>query len=318
VARLGDSELIAATSRRASLTAEQHARLASRNRRRKYITTLAFLAPDLFFFVLFLVLPVLGVFYYSFTSGTIAGATTFVGLKNWLRVGSDPLVPTAAWNTVGFALWSVPATVVLSLAIALALSKVGRLGSTLRAVIYFPALLPTAIAAVTWLFLVNPDFGIFDLVLRSLGQQQVLWLGNEQTALPSVALMDVWRNTGYWSVVFLAMVVGLPSELYEAAHLDGANIVQRFRYLTLPLLRRGITFVLVIATIYGLQAFDQIYILTGGGPVNDTVTMVWLIYNKVFASQQIGYGAVVSVLLLLAVLALTLAQMRFLRPRGGS
>jgi ABC-type sugar transport system permease subunit len=279
------------------------------------LVTLAFLAPSLTIFTLFLVIPVLSVFYYSFTAGSIGGTSTFVGLDNWAQVADSPIVLTAALNTVAFALWSIPLTVLLALSLALALGNVVRFGAVYRAFVYFPALLPTVIAAVVWVFLVNSDFGVFDMALRAVGLQPVLWLGNEQTALPSLAMLDVWRNTGYWAIFFLAMVIGLPSELYEAAYLDGTNSWQRLRYLTLPLLRRGILFVVVIATIYGLQVFDSVYILTGGGPVTATVTVVWHIYNKVFQSQRIGYGAAVSVLLLFAILLLTLVQLRLLRGR---
>lgn len=279
------------------------------------MVTLAFLAPSLTIFTLFLVIPVLSVFYYSFTAGSIGGTSTFVGLDNWAQVADSPIVLTAALNTVAFALWSIPLTVLLALSLALALGNVVRFGAVYRAFVYFPALLPTVIAAVVWVFLVNSDFGVFDMALRAVGLQPVLWLGNEQTALPSLAMLDVWRNTGYWAIFFLAMVIGLPSELYEAAYLDGTNSWQRLRYLTLPLLRRGILFVVVIATIYGLQVFDSVYILTGGGPVTATVTVVWHIYNKVFQSQRIGYGAAVSVLLLFAILLLTLVQLRLLRGR---
>ena len=136
--------------------------------------------------------------------------------------------------------------------------------------------------------------------------------------MPVLAAVDVWRSVGYWAIFFLAAIIGLPQELYQAAELDGAGTWQRFRRLTLPLLRRVILFAIVVSTIYGLQVFDTALILTNGGPGTSTVTIVYRIWTYVFAeSATIGFAAAMSVALLALILVLTLVQLRVLRGRGG-
>jgi ABC-type sugar transport system permease subunit len=300
---------------RTRLSAADHRRLARRYHLRRYLASALFVAPSLTFFTLFMAIPVLRTVYLSFTSGGIITPGSFVGLRNWQQIAGVESATTALINTMEFALISVPLTIVFAFVMGVALSHVTRGAAVLRAMVYFPALAPGTVAALIWLFMVHPDFGAFNLIARQFGMGPVIWLGNETTALPTLAILDVWRNFGYFAVFFLAMIIQLPSELYEAAYLDGTNIWQRFRFLTLPLLRRAILFVVVIATIWGLQVFDTVFILTGGGPSTATVTVVYYVWNYVFNYDRIGYAAALSVVLLVIILALTLLQMRFLRSR---
>ena len=212
---------------------------------------------------------------------------------------------------------SVPITLVIALGVAMLLARVGRGGSVYRFLVYFPALVPGVVAGLIWIFLTNVDFGLFNTLLRSVGFDPVIWLG-PKSALPVLAALDVWRSVGFWAIFFLAAIIGLPRELYQAAELDGANGWQRFHRLTLPLLRRVILFAVVVATIYGLQVFDTALILTGGGPGTATLTIVYRIWTYIFgAADKVGYGAAISVALLVAILVLTLIQLRLLRGRRG-
>ena len=180
-------------------------------------------------------------------------------------------------------------------------------------------LVPGVVAGLIWIFLTSVDFGLFNTILKAVGVKPVTWLG-AGSALPVLAALDVWRSLGYWAIFFLAAIIGLPQELYQAAELDGAGPWQRFRFLTLPLLRRILLFAIVVSTIFGLQVFDTALVLTDGGPGTATTTIVYRVWRYVFGeSDKVGIGAAISLVLLVAILTLTLVQMRVLRgrARGG-
>ena len=294
----------------------EHRRLRRRARLQRELTGWAFLGPMFFFFVLFLLVPVLGTFWWSTRSGGLLGVTTNVGLKNYTTFPQQVDATVAVKNTLVFALLSVPLTIVLGVLLALLMVRVGRGGGVYRFLMYFPTLVPGVVAGLIWLFLTNPDFGLFNNILRAFGAQPVVWLG-ENSALRTLAAVDVWRNAGYWAIFFVAALIGLPEELYQAAALDGAGPLARFWHLTLPMLRRILLFALVVSTIFGLQVFDTALIMTAGGPGYATTTIVYRVWQYVFAyPDEIGLAAAMSSMLVAAILVLTLVQLRALRGRG--
>jgi multiple sugar transport system permease protein len=295
----------------------EHRRLKRRYEVRRSLVALAFLAPNLVFFIVFLVLPLTQVFVEMFQTGGLIRPITWVGLGNWERVAHDPNVMRTLANTMKYAVIIIPTMLILGLLIGLVLQNVTRGAPLFRALIYLPVLAPTVIVGLIWLFMLDPDLGAFDLLLRVVGAKPQLWLGSTDLALPSVAAMEIWRSAPFWALYFLAALIGMPRELYQAAHLDGANTWNRFRFVTLPLMRRVFLFALVLATIFVLQIFDSVYILTDGGPAGTTTTLVWYIYHALFFFFRIGFGASMAVLLLLIILTLSLIQMRLLRRRGG-
>jgi ABC-type sugar transport system permease subunit len=303
--------------RRARVSESERRRLSRRYEIARSAVAFGFLVPNLLFFVVFLVLPVLQVFVEMFQTGGLIEPIKWVGLKNWETIFSDPVVMQTLGNTLRYAIIVIPAMLILGMGIALVLQNVTRGGATFRALLYLPVLAPTVIAGLIWLFLLDPDLGAFDLFLRQIGAQPQIWLGSTSLALPSVAAMEIWRSVGFWALYFLAALLGMPRELYEAAHLDGANTWQRFRHVTLPLMRRVILFALVLATIFLLQIFDSVYVMTDGGPAGTTATLVWYIYHALFFFFRTGFGAAMSVMLLLIILGLSLIQMRLLRQRHG-
>lgn len=306
----------AAPVRRARLSLDEHQRLRRRQRVRRELTGWVFLLPQFTFFVVFLLIPVLAVFWWSTQQGGVLTRAEFVGLENYARLPRQVAAMTAIRNTFVFALMSIPATLIIALGMALLLARVRRGAATYRFLVYFPVLVPGVVAGLIWVFLTNVDFGLFDTLLRTGGMEPVTWLG-PGTALGVLAALDVWRSVGYWAIFFLAAIIGLPQELYQAAELDGASAWQRFRRLTLPLLRRIILFAVVVSTIFGLQIFDTALILTNGGPGTATNTIVFLIWKYVFGdADKVGLAAAMSVALLVAILVLTLIQLRALRGRG--
>jgi ABC-type sugar transport system permease subunit len=308
----------AAGMRRARLSEDEHRQLRRRARVRRELTAWAFVGPQYAFFLAFLVLPVLGVFFWSVQRGGMIGGSRFVGLDNYSGLPNEVGASTAITNTFMFAVMSIPPTLVLALVAGILLARVKRGASVYRFLIYFPVLVPGIVAGLIWVFLTSVDFGLFNTVLRMFGLPPQTWLG-QALALPVLAALDVWRNVGYWTIFFLAAVVGLPPELYQAARLDGASMWQRFRHLTVPLLRRIILFAVVVATIYGLQIFDTPYILTRGGPGTATMTIVFQVQAYVFGNSQgmVGLAAAISVVLFLAILVLTGIQVLLLRERSG-
>ncbi len=303
--------------RRMRLSPDQHRRLRRQARVRRELTAWAFLGPMFLFFVVFLVIPVVGTVWWSTQSGGIASGTKSVGLQNFERLPDLVGATTAIQNTLTFALLSIPPILIGALAISLVLARVGRGAAVYRFFVYFPVLVPGVVAGLIWLFLTNVDFGLFDNVLRAVGVEPVTWLGSG-TALGVLAALDVWRNVGYWAIFFVAALIGLPQELYQAADLDGASTTRRFWYLTLPLMRRILLFAIVVSTIWGLQVFDTALVLTNGGPGTATTTIIFRVWQYVFGSNdKVGFAAAISLVLIASILTLTVAQMRVLRSRRG-
>jgi ABC-type sugar transport system permease subunit len=299
------------------LSPDQHRRLRRQARIKRELTAWMFLGPMFLFFVVFLVVPVVGTVWWSTQSGGIVSGTKSVGLQNFQRLPELVGATNAIQNTLTFALLSIPPILIGALAIALVLARIGRGAAVYRFFVYFPVLVPGVVAGLIWLFLTNVDFGLFNEVLRFLGLQPVTWLGGG-SALGVLAALDVWRNVGYWAIFFVAAIIGLPEELYQAADLDGAPPVKRFWYLTLPLMRRILFFAIVVSTIWGLQVFDTALVLTNGGPGTSTTTIIFRVWQYVFGSNdKVGFAAAISLVLIVAILTLTLTQMRLLRSRRG-
>lgn len=302
--------------RRQLVSQAERKRLARRQRLRRELWAWVFLGPMFLFFVLFLLLPTLGVGWWSVQSGGLISGTTFAGLRNFIALPDEVNAQAAIWNTLRFAVVSVPLTLVIALGIALILARIERGASFYRFFIYLPVLVPGVVAGLIWLFLLHIDFGLFNIILRSFGLPKRNWLGAD-LALPMVIVVDVWRSIGYWAIFFLAGVVGLPQEVYQAAELDGARGWKRLVYITLPLLRRTILFAVVVSTIWGLQVFDTPLVLTQGGPGTSTLTVIYQVWKFALSGGQerAGLAAAMSLVLLAVILLLTVVQLRLLRGR---
>lgn len=298
------------------LSPEEHRRLARRYRLRRAMTAYGFLVPNAVFFVAFLLVPVAYLFYLTFHNGGIITPAKFVGFTNWRKLWGNDLVVTAIKNTAWYCLLAIPSVFVIGMALALCLQRISRGGSFFRSLLYMPTLTPYAVAALIWLFVVQRDFGALNMTLNLFGFGPRNWLGDTRLVIPSIALLEVWRGVGFWTLLFLAALLALPRELYQAATIDGANAWQRFLHITLPLMRPTFFFAVVMATIWNFQLFDSVSILTDGGPANASVTVVWYIYKAMFQfNDQTGFAAALSFLLLLFILLLTMVEIRLLRRR---
>ncbi|MBX3029905.1 MAG: sugar ABC transporter permease [Chloroflexi bacterium] len=303
-------------ARHAPLSAAEHRRLRIRWVLQRNLTGWAFVAPVGVFFVLFLLIPVLGVFWWSAQSGRLLGGTEFVGLDNFVRIINSIEASGALRTTLMFALMSVPTIIVFAMVLGMSMARVQRGATVYRFFIYFPVLVPPIVVGLIWVFMTHADFGLLNLILRGVGMPPVNWL-SASNALPIVAAADVWRSVGYWAIFFLAAFVGLPRELYEAAQLDGANSAKRFWHVTLPGIRNILLLAVLMSTIWALQVFDIILVLTRGGPGTATRSAVYYVWWYVFGDGQIGLGASISVLLLTVILGMTLLVIRLMRPKRG-
>ena len=288
--------------------------------RRRSLTGWGFAAPFTLLFLVFMALSVLASLVMSLTDLRATDlrnpfAVNFVGLDNFTRLFGDDLFVKASANTLIFVVVGVPLNLVVSLAAASALnSGLIRFRAAFRVGFYLPVVTSIVAIAVIWRFLLDPDAGLVDNLLRLAGIEGPHWLGSTSTALPSLIVMAVWRNFGFLMVVFLAGLQGIPQHLYEAARLDGASRWQQFRNVTLPLLRPTLLFGAVVTSIGFLQLFEEPFVMTQGGPLNSTLSVSYHIYNQ-FGFGNYGYAAAASYVLFLAIVALSVLQFRLLGER---
>jgi ABC-type sugar transport system permease subunit len=297
------------------LSKDEHRKQRFRAAVRHNLTAYAFLAPILVFFCVFLALPVVWVLYLSFQHDGILAPAQFAGLDNWRRTFTDSLVLKCIGNTLYYCVLAIPTVFVLSMIVALSLQAVRRGAALLRIIIYFPTLQASLVVALIWTFMIHPDFGLLNLGIRALAGVQINFLGDPHFAMPTIAMIEVWKGLGFWAILFLSGLLALPRDLYHAAELDGAGPIRRFFSLTLPLMKPTFTFGVIFATIVNLQLFDSVFVLTDGGPVNSTATIAWYIYRSLFTFSDPGFGATLSFVLVVVTVALTALQTWLMRER---
>ena len=280
---------------------------------RENLISYALLAPSLAVFIVFLWLPILGSFYISLSEWKIFGPPTFVGLQNYRGLLGNSLFWLSIRNTAVYSLIVVPSLTSIPLVFALLLNQklVGR--GILRAALYVPVISSTVIAALVWKWIYDGNVGVVNYVLGLIGLQPRIWLGDPRTALPAVAVSEIWKNAGYYMVIYLAGLQSIPSALYEAAKIDGANMWQRLRFITLPLMLPTILIVVILSTIFNFQVFESIYVMTSGGPANATTTVGWQIYKSAFHSIQFGTASCMAFVLFLFVFVLASIEKRAMR-----
>jgi multiple sugar transport system permease protein len=284
--------------------------------RRTGRVALAFLLPALVILAVFVFWPVLSALRLSFTNSSGFGAEHYVGFRNYVEIFTTPRILRTLGVTGIYALMFTPTTIAVALALALLLTRRTLWGrGFFRTAFFLPFVISMAVAAFAWEFLLDPQIGLLNYWLRSAGIRLGNVLQDPQLALPAVVLVAVWKSFGFYMVIFIAGLQDIPAELYEAARIDGANAWARFVHVTVPQLSTTLAFVGVFALIAALQAFDQIYVLTGGGPYRHTQTVVMEIYQSGFKKLDIGLASALSYVLLLITLALSLVQFRFFNRR---
>lgn len=279
----------------------------------------SFAAPFVILFGIFLALPIIAAFALSFTSFGLRDldnpiGTSVVGIKNYTDLLSDPKFWKSLGNTIYFVVVGVPLTLALGLVIANALSRgITRFRTVFRVGYYLPVITSIVAIAVVWRFLLNPDVGLINILLGNIGITGPNWLASSALAMPSIIAMAVWRNLGFAMVVFVAGMQAIPAMLYEAASIDGAGRWQAFRYVTLPMLRPTILFMLVITTIGYLQLFEEPFVMTDGGPLDATLSVTMYMYQQGFEFFHQGYASAIAYVLFVIVAIVAFLQFKFLR-----
>jgi multiple sugar transport system permease protein len=290
---------------------------------RRDLTGWAFAAPFVILFGVFLAIPILVSFALSFTSFNQRDlvnpiGTSFVGLDNYGRLLSDAKFWKSLVNTFYFVGVGVPLTLAIGLLIASALSRgITKFRTAFRVGYYLPVITSIVAIAVVWRFLLNPDIGLINVALGSIGIQGPDWLASKTLAMPSIIAMAVWRNLGFAMVVFIAGLQAIPVSLYEAASIDGAGRWSAFRYVTLPMLRPTILFMLVITTIGYLQLFEEPFVMTDGGPLDATLSVTMYMYQQGFEFFKQGYASAIAYVLFVIVAVIAFLQFRFLRSEDA-
>jgi multiple sugar transport system permease protein len=293
--------------------------VAPRHGWRQDLVGWSFAAPFVILFGIFLALPILAAFILSFTSFGLRDITNpigagFVGIDNYAKLLGDAKFWKALGNTAYFVVVGVPLTLAVGLLIANGVSRgITRFRTAFRVGYYLPVITSIVAIAVVWRFLLNPDFGLLNLLLAKVGINGPNWLASPALAMPSIIAMAVWRNVGFAMVVFIAGLQAIPSMLYEAAAIDGAGRWQAFRYVTLPMLRPTILFMLVITTIGYLQLFEEPFVMTRGGPLDATLSVTMYMYQQGFTFFHQGYASAIAYVLFVIVAVVAFLQFRFLR-----
>jgi multiple sugar transport system permease protein len=280
-----------------------------------------FLAPGVLIFSVFTVVALVFAFYLTFHRWSIIEpAKPYVGLTNYDDMVHDDRFLSSVLNTIYFTGASVPITMIIGLGLALLLNQPLRGRAVFRTAYYLPVLTPFVVSALLWKWLYNGQFGLFNYYLMKghLIDQPLLWLSDKDLAMPAVVLMTIWSGVGFSMVVYLAGLQSIPGEIYESAEMDGAGALRRVIYITIPMLRPTTLFLLVIGIIGSLQVFTQIFVMTSGGPVNKTTTMVYYMYLWAFKYYDMGYASTLAFGLFAMLLVFTALQLRLFRGGDGS
>jgi multiple sugar transport system permease protein len=269
-----------------------------------------FLAPTLFGLLFGTLGPVLGAIGISFTDWDVITPPIFAGLDNYRKLVDDPTFSKALVNTLYYVGVMVPVSTVLSLFFAFLLNQKLRGVTWYRTAYFLPVVSSTVAVALVWSWIYAKDFGLLNFMLRQIGAEPVAWLSSTTWAMPAVIIMAVWGNLGAGIIIFLAGLQAIPESYYEAAAIDGANSTNKFFRITIPLITPSLFFYFIITMISAFQAFESIYVMTRGGPVNSTTTMVYYIYRNGFRNFKMGYASSQAIVLFVVIMVLTLIYWR--------
>ncbi|MFW6234284.1 MAG: carbohydrate ABC transporter permease [Spirochaetota bacterium] len=275
-----------------------------------------FLAPALVILVLFVFYPLFRTIILSFSEWNLITDPNWVGLANYRSLFASGRFWMAFRVTVIFTVFSVGLTVVFGLIMALLIDSVGKRASRVYQTIFFlPTMISLVILATIWLYVLQPQIGPMNALLARLGLPRLGWLHSSQWALPSIIGMNVWRNSGYTMILFLAGLQGIPEQLYEVSRIDGASVARRIWSVTLPMLGPTTLFVLVVSVIRSFLVFTEVHVLTRGGPADSTLVMVYYIWQEGFRYYRAGNASAIATFFFVFVLIFSLVQMKLSERR---
>lgn len=263
------------------------------------------LAPSLLFLAAFTYWPIIRSIWFSFHDVLLGDASIYwLGLENYQRLLGDRLFWKTLGNTAFYTLITVPLSITVALLLAVALDSKLRGMAIYRSAFFYPVMIPSVAAGMVWVFLYAPGYGAINEALSTFGLPQIDWLNNSSLALPAIMFMSIWKYSGYFMLILLAALKLVPSDLYEAARLDGVSGWHQLIHITVPLISPTLYFVIIIGLLHSYQIFDYVYVMTQGGPADATNVLTFYIYQTGFQYQDIGYASTLANTLLLSVLAL--------------
>jgi len=282
---------------------------------KKYIPYL-FLAPALLLLIVFFFIPFFESFYISLLNySNDIYHPEFIGLINYTNLFHSSLFWKTMWNTIIYLVVAVPLLVVLPLIIAIVINQKLKFINFYRVSIYLPVVVSIVVAGIAWKWL-YADNGILNYFVSFLGLSKIGWLTDPKYAIYSVIAVTVWKGLGYYMMIYLAALTSVPTDLYEAADIDGANLLQKHFAVTIPHLLPAIALVSIISTISAMKVFVEIYVMTQGGPLNSSMTVVYYIYQKAFENLDLGYASACGVILMIIIMAISVLNIK--KIEGGN
>lgn len=267
--------------------------------------------PAYFVFSVFILIPIGFVVYYSLTNFNLYSIPEFVGAKNYLTLLKDGDFLISVKNTLIYTAFTLFPQLAIGLLFAIMLYRKSKLIPFFRTAFYLPNVMSMVCMSMVWLWIYDPTYGLLNTILKQFGFSTQQWLQDPKLALPCVIIMGIWKNCGYSMVIFLSGLTSIPDSLYEAASLDGAGFIKKFQYVTWPMLKPTTFFLLVTGIVNSFSVFEQINIMTSGGPLNRTTTIVHQIYRRGFLEFKMGYASAMSVVLLIFSIIVTMLVFKF-------
>ncbi len=275
--------------------------------RRETMYGLLFGAPAILGFLIFVLGPMIASLVLSFTDYSVVNVPSFIGIKNYVDIfdGTDPFFYTSLSATSYYVLLSVPAGIIFAFLLAFLLNCNVLGKSIFRTIFYIPSIVPIVASSMIWMWILNPDLGLANAILKTFGLPTSMWVYSEEAVIPSLAIMSLWA-TGNSVIIFLAGLQGIPSHMYEAVEVDGGNAMHKLRHITVPMMTPTIFFNLIMGCIGAFQTFVQAYTITQGGPNNKSLFYVYYLYRETFTRSRMGYGSAVAWILFVIICILTI------------
>jgi multiple sugar transport system permease protein len=276
---------------------------------------LFFVLPAVLFTVVFFFIPLIMAFVMSLHDWPLLGNHEFIGLENYATLLADKQFWASLWFTTRYTLLITPIIFIIAFGLALLVNLPLRGVGIFRTIYFLPVVIGLGTSSLLWVWLLHDRVGAVDAILMGLGliNRPILWLADPNYTMLAVIMSVVWKTVGFTMILLLTGMQAIPSELYEAARVDGANYWERMRYIMLPLMRRTFSLALILSVIGSYLGFDQFFIMTAGGPQNTTISVVYWIYKNSFTNFKLGYGASMSIVLLVVLVILSVIQLRVLR-----
>ncbi|BFN38274.1 carbohydrate ABC transporter permease [Fidelibacter multiformis] len=271
--------------------------------------------PYILYFLLFVGFPLVFSFILIFHKWNVITPMEWVGLRNFIRLFQDRLFFQSILNTLKFLVIHIPLQIIVALLLAVLLNQKIKARGFFRAVYFLPVIVSGVVITLLWRQLYAYDSGLLNILLTKMGLSRIPWITHPDWAMPSIAIMATWKNVGLYIVLFLVGLQGIPRYLYEAAEIDGARPIQQFFFITLPALNSTIVLVIILSTIGGFSLFIEPFVMTGGGPVNSTLSAMLYIYNQAFYFGHMGYAATLGFFFAVIVLLVVLIQKKLVEQK---